>query len=236
MGSQGGYIGRIGNVIHYKMGDKFYTRVAPRKYKQTKGTKAKSREFGMASTIGRVIRENLQSVIFGTDDRKMQTRLVGEIYTWLQVARHQPASAVTQPNFVFFQFSTGNPGLSARWLVKLTVSSPADGQIQIAIPSFIPKSAFRAPAKASSVICRIASVIIDVENKKEIGNAQNEISYTLDQKKVAAQKIIQELPMPAGSLLITGLCLEFCTTRMNQMIPTNDKLYKPSQIIYAVHN
>ena len=78
--------------------------------------------------------------------------------------------------------------------------------------------------------------MIDVEKKKEIGTAKNEISYTLDHKKVEAQKIIQELPMPAGSLLITALCLEFCTTRMNQMVPTNDKLYKPSQIIYAVHN
>jgi hypothetical protein len=106
MGSQGGFIGRIGNVIHYKMDGKLYTRSAPRKYKQTKATKAKSREFGMASTIGRVIRENLQFVIFGTNDRKMQTSLVGEIYTWLQGARYQPASAETQPNFVFFQLGT----------------------------------------------------------------------------------------------------------------------------------
>ena len=236
MGSQGGFIGRIGNVIHYKMDGKLYTRSAPRKYKQTKATKAKSREFGMASTIGRVIRENLHSVIFAADDRKMQTRLVGEIYTWLQYARHQPASIETQPNFVLFKFSTGSPALSARWLVELKVSKPAAGEIQIAIPSFIPKSAFRSPAKANAVICRIASVVIDVENKKAVGNAQNEISYTLDQEKVAVQKIIQELPMPAGSLLITALCLDFSTTRNQLRIPTNDKLYKTSQVIYAVHN
>ena len=43
MGSQGGYIGRIGNIIHYKMDGKLVTRSAPRKYKQTKATKAKSR-------------------------------------------------------------------------------------------------------------------------------------------------------------------------------------------------
>ena len=166
----------------------------------------------------------------------MQTRLVGEIYTWLQYARHQPASIETQPNFIFFKFSTGNPCLSARWLVKLKVNKPAAGQIQIVIPSFIPKSAFRAPAKANSVTCRIASVVIDVENKKEVGNAQNEVSYTLDRKKVAAQKIIQELPMPAGSLLITALCLDFFSTKNQLRIPTNDKLYKTSQVIYAVHN
>ena len=236
MGSQGGYIGRIGNIIHYKMDGKLVTRSAPRKYKQTKATKAKSREFGMASTIGRIIRENLQSVIFRTDDRKMQTRLVGEIYKWLQVARQQTASVVTQPDFLSFKFSTGNPALSARWFVALKVSKLAEGQIQIAIPSFVPKSGFRGPKKASSVVCRIASVVIDVEKKIDIGTAKNEISYTLDQKKVEAQKIIQELPMPAGSLLITALCLEFCTSIGDNRIPTNDKLYKPSQIIYAVHH
>ena len=102
MGSQGGYIGRIGNVIHYKMGDKFYTRSAPKKFKQTKATKAKSVEFGMASTIGKVIRQALQPIIFETDDRKMHTRLVGRIYSWLQTARHNAASALTQPDLKFF--------------------------------------------------------------------------------------------------------------------------------------
>jgi hypothetical protein len=236
MGSQGGFIGRIGNVIHYKMGDKYYTRSVPRKYKQTKGTKAKSIEFGMASTIGKVIRESLQPIIFVTDDRKMHTRLVGKIYTWLQTARNKPASAYTQPDFDLFQFTTGNPALSARWNIDLTVSTLSPGQVQISIPSFIPMSAFKAPALASSVACRIASVVIDVEKKKEIGRAQDEIIYALDQKKVAAQKIIQELPMPPGSLLVTGLCLEYFTTRMHQRVPTTKKLYKPSHIIYAVHN
>jgi hypothetical protein len=236
MGSQGGFIGRIGNVIHYKMGDKYYTRSAPRKYKQTKGTKAKSIEFGMASTIGKVVREGLEPIIFATDDRKMHTRLVGQIYTWLQTARNKPASDDTQPNFNLFQFTTGNPSLSARWNIALKVSKISPGQIQIAIPSFIPKSAFRAPASASSVTCRIASVVIDIEKKMEIGRAQDEINYTLDQKKVEAQKIIQELTMSPGSLLVTGMCLEFFTTRMHQKVLTREKLYKPSHIIYAVHS
>jgi len=236
MGSQMGFTGRIGNVIHYKMGDKFYSRSLPRKYKQTKGTKAKSSEFGMASTIGRVIRENLKSVIFDKADRTMQTRLVGEIYSWLQYARHQPASAATQPTLDRFRLSSESPALSARWNVKFVVSRPISSQIQVTIPSFIPKSSFKSPAGTTAVVCRIASVVINVENKKEIGNAQNEISYTLDQKKVPAQNIIQKLPMPAGSLLVTGMCLEYYAVRHKNTVSTNDKLFKPSQIIYAVYS
>ncbi len=235
MGSQMGYTGRIGNVIHYKMGDKFYTRSAPRKYKQTKATKAKSSEFGMASTIGRIIRQNLVSVIFDMDDRKMQTRLVGEIFTWLQNARHEPASAMNQPTFDQFQFSTGSPGLANRWNAKFKVSSPASGQIQIAIPSFIPKTSFKVPAGAGDVVCRIASVVIDLEKKEELGSVQNEISYHIDNNKVEAQSFIQELPMPKGSLLLTGMCLDFVVTRNRRVVMTKDKLFKPSQIIYAVY-
>jgi hypothetical protein len=236
MASQMGYIGRIGNVIHYKMGDKFYTRSAPTKYKQTKGTKAKSSEFGMASTIGRTIRENLGTVIFDSTDRKMQTRLVGEIFTWLQSARHQPASATTQPILDRFQFSTDSPILANRWNVKFKVSSPVTGQIQIAIPSFIPKTSFKAPAGTGAVVCRIASVVIDVEGKKNIGNAQNEIIFKLDRDKTEPQNIIQVLPMSKDSLLITGMCLEFLVAQYRRTVPTKDKLFKPSQIIYAVYH
>ncbi len=236
MATQMGMTGRIGNVIHYKMGDKYYTRSAPRKYKQTKATKARSSEFGMASTIGRIIRENLESVIFDTNDRKMQTSLVGEIFTWLQNARHEPASAATPPTFDQFKFSTGSPILANRWNAKFKVSSPASGQIQIAIPSFIPKTSFRVPAGAGAVACRIASVVIDVEDKKEIGDAQNEIIYKLDSNKTEAQNIIQNLPMPKGSLLVTGMCLEYFADRYKRTVPVKDKLFKPSQIVYAVYH
>ena len=82
MGTQRGVSAGIGNVIHYKLGDNLSTRSATRKYEQTKGTRAKASEFGMASTIGKIIRENLESVIFDTTDNKMRTGLVREIFVW----------------------------------------------------------------------------------------------------------------------------------------------------------
>jgi hypothetical protein len=235
MATQVGMTGRIGNLVHYKMGDKFYTRSLPRKYKQTKATKAKSSEFGMASTIAMLIRQNLAEVIFDSTDRKMQTRLVGEIYGWLQIARREPASNENQPKLNHFFFSD-SPGISSRWRVNYEVSKPASGQIQIAIPAFIPKSAFKSPAGVSAIICKIASVVIDIENKKELGSAKNEINYALDQNKVPAQKIIQDLPTPANSLLVTAMCLEYIVNRYQRVVPTKDKLFKPSQIIFSVYN
>jgi hypothetical protein len=75
-----------------------------------------------------------------------------------------------------------------------------------------------------------------VENKEKIGSAQNEITYKLDRNKTEAQNIIQELPMHKGTLLVTGMCLEYLVSRGQRIATTKDKLFKPSQIIYAVHH
>ena len=236
MGKQTGFVGRIGNVIHYQMDGKFYTRSVPRKYKQTKATKAKSKEFGLASTIGMVIRQNMDSVIFDKGDRKMHTRLVGLIYSWLQTARNQPASPVTQPFIHLFKFNSIGPGIKARLNFEIKISQPASGQIQISFPSLIPDKAFRAPKRASAVVCKIASVVIDIEKKEAIGNSEDELIYDLKGKKVEAKNIIQALPKKAGTLLLTGLCLEYITMSGIYRVPVNDKQFQPSQFIYAVHN
>lgn len=236
MATQAGYVGRIGNLIHYRVGDKYYSRLAPRKYKQTKATKAKASEFGMASTIGRLIRQNLDSVIFNYTDNKMQTNLVREIFEWLQIARNQPASSVTQARLEGFNFSTESPLLSSRWKIKVDVSSLTAGQLQIKIPSFVPKTSFIAPARTTNIVCKIASVVIDVKNKVEIASVTNKISYVMDKNKVESQAIVQDLPMPKGSLLVTGMCLEFSISQRQTAVPTKDKLFQPSQIVYAVYS
>jgi hypothetical protein len=236
MATQAGYVGRIGNLINYRMGDKYYSRLAPRKYKQTKATKAKASEFGMASTIGRLIRQNLDSVIFNSADNKMQTSLVREIFEWLQIARNQPASSVTQPLLEGFKFSTECPQPLSRWKAKFDVSNPVSGQLQITIPSFVPKTSFIAPGKTTNIVCKIASVVIDVKNRVEIASAINKISYMMDKNKVESQVIVQDLTMPKGSLLVTGMCLEFLTSQRQTLVPTKDKLFQPSQIVYAVYS
>src|SRR5579864_786088 len=96
MATQSGITGRIGNTIYYKMGEKYYMRAAPRKYKQTSATKARATEFGKASGIGRIIRENLSAVIFNPDDRNMQTRLVGKIFSWMQIKQMPSSSGHSQ--------------------------------------------------------------------------------------------------------------------------------------------
>jgi hypothetical protein len=109
------------------------------------------------------------------------------------------------------------------------------GQLQIVIPSFVPKASFIALGRTTNINCKIASVVIDVKNKTEIASATNKISYAMDKNKVDSQVIVQDLPMPKGSLLIVGMCLEFSISLRQTAVPTKDKLFQPSQIVYAVY-
>jgi len=163
MASQMGYQGRMGNVIHYKMGDKYYSRSAPKKYEQTDATKARAKVFGRASSIGALLRKNLSSVIPNSSDRKMQSRLVAEIFSWLQLVGNRPAAENNQPSFDFlFSLNSEAPRLSSRWNVKVQVTNPSPDILQISIPAFIPNQAIKAPPNAVEVICKIATTIIAI--------------------------------------------------------------------------
>jgi hypothetical protein len=232
MGSQMGYRGRIGNVIHYKMGNKFYSRSAPVKYEQTDASKASAKVFGKASSIGALIRKGLSSVIPNSFDRKMHGRLVAEIFTWLQIVRDRPAAKNNQPRFDFlYSLNSEAPRLSSRLNVDVQVINPSRGMLEIWIPPFVPKQAIIAPPATVEVICRIATAVIDLNNIKSIGRHRAEIIYPLDDNEAPGQTIPVELPMPEGSLVVTGLSLVYAVDKDETRNIVSDNAFLPSKII-----
>jgi hypothetical protein len=236
MASQSGYRGRIGNVIHYEMNGKFYTRSAPKKFTQTDATKARAKEFGKASTIGSVIREEMDSIIFEPANRKMQTKLVKEVFSWLQVARDAGTSDEYQPkSLVGFDFSPESPGLKRRWKMNSPIIHSLPGQLQIIIPTLTPKKSFQAPAHTADVVCKIATVVIDVENKTELYSYTKDLIFPYNDMEVAGQTIIQELPPPNKFLILTGIAIEYLVIEYKNKKGTTDKMYQPSEIVHAMY-
>jgi hypothetical protein len=236
MASQMGYRGRMGNVIHYKMGEKYYSRSAPKKYEQTDATKARAKVFGRASSIGALLRKDLASVIPNSSDRKMQSRLVAEIFAWLQRVGNRPAAANNQPSFDFlFSLNTEAPRLSNRWNVKVQVINPSPGILQITIPAFIPNQAIVAPPDAVEIICKIATTVIDIVNIERMGKHKTEIIYPFEDQEAAEQIIPVQLPMPPGSLVVTALSLVYIANKYDSKeVITNDS-FAPSKIIHMIY-
>ncbi|MEJ0081029.1 MAG: hypothetical protein WDM78_08820 [Puia sp.] len=236
MATQSGIIGRIGNTIYYKMDGKYYMRAAPRKYKQTKATKARAKEFGKASGIGRIIRENLSNVIFNADDRSMQTKLVGKIFSWMQIKQMPSAPEQSQFNdLVTFKFSPRAPRLNNQLKEPVRISNTASSSLQIDIPALIPKQFFKASPRASDVGLRIETVMVDVEKAELIRAFSQEVIFPFDDKQVNQQTIVHDLPSVTNCLIITGIALVSYVDKINKTFLTSHKDRVPSQIVHAMY-
>jgi len=236
MGSQMGFSGRIGNVIHYKMGDKYYSRSAPRKYTQTKASKARAEIFGRASSIGAQIRGGLSSVIPNPSDRKMHGRLVADLFAWLQILSDNPTVKNNQPIFdPINSLNSEAVSLGSRWRVEARVINPSPGLLEIKIPALDPKKAFIAPNGAVEVICKIATTVTDIVKLTSIGRYSTEVIYPLDDQEVAEQNISIELPMPEGSLVVTGLALVYAEDKYYRKKFITNNSFLPSKIIHSIY-
>jgi hypothetical protein len=231
-----GFTGRIANLIYYKMYGKTYVRTVPSRVKQTKATKARAGEFGRASSIGRVIRGILFSVIHNPTDKKMQTRLVSAVFEWLQSVGDRRAEPATQPrDLKMFQFADQGPNVQERWKVNLQVINPSSGLVQIKIPAFVPVESIVAPSSSVSVICRIATGICDVASARAMGSSSTELVFDYNSKQVAAQTITLNLPTPKGSLVVTGVSLEYKISKNGYIQNNSNKAYMPTGIVHAVY-
>jgi hypothetical protein len=162
----------------------------------------------------------------------MHGRLVSDIFTLLQIVRDRPAAKNNQPRFDFlFSLNSEAPRLSSRLNVEVRVLNPSPGMLEIWIPALVPKQAFIAPPEAIEVICRIATTVIDINNIKMLGKYKAEIIYSLDDNEAPGQTIPIELPMPEGSLVVTGLSLVYAVDQDDTRNIVTNNAFLPSNII-----
>jgi len=207
----------------------------PDRVKQTKVTKANAKIFGLASTMGSVIRRQMEPIITQPRDLDMQTRLVTFLYQWLLNLKDRKdySKANQARSLVGFQFVEQNHPVLDRWQVGLNVSMPDSGQVQIKIPAFVPSEAIKAPTDIASVVCRIAVSVCDAEQGFGIACDSVKLIFDYNDKPVAAQTISFPLSTPKGSLLLTGISLEYRIAKKGYQHTTRNKNYTPSDIVDA---
>ena len=130
-----------------------------------------------------------------------------------------------------FQFNEQPYFLKERLRVGFTVGLPSKVGLQIKIPAFIPREEIAAPAHTESVICRIASCVIDVDKKMSLGNASTELVIPYHSQTVASRTINFKLRIPKGSLIITGVSLEYQVTHKGRIVTTTNRNFMPSEIV-----
>ncbi len=231
-----GFTGRIGNLIHYRIGNKFYVRSAPGEVRQTKATKLRAGEFGRASRIGKAIREQLLPVIPNPKERKMQTRLVAAVFKWLQSVKGQSAERGHHPSFITgFEFRDKGRTVRQRWNTHFNVSNPSYGLVQIKIPAFVPEESFEAPDQTVSVLCKISVGSCDTEKGYAIGSASTELVFAYNSTTVPAQTISLKMPTPKGSLIVTGMSLGYRVSKDRYTGENTNKGFMPGGVVSAIY-
>jgi hypothetical protein len=231
-----GYVGRIGNVIHYKSGDQFYSRSAPRKFKQTKATKVAATVFGRASGIASIIRGLLFKVPHNPTDRQMQLRLVSAVLEWLHRVGNEPAKPTSQPtSLTGFSFTGKGPYLRNRWKVDIQVTNPEDGLILISVPAFTPNQSIAVPEDTAYVICTLATGSCDLASGRALQQVTTELTFNFNDIKVPAQTLSMELPTPRGALIVTGISLVYKIQKTRYVRTNTDKLFMPAEIVHAIY-
>jgi hypothetical protein len=228
-----GFVGRTGELIHYRVGNNYYVRKAPRKFKQTKATRARAVEFGLASRTGSALRRQLLPVIPNPLDRSMHRRLVSVLFKWISSAERQRSAKVTVPDMLGFTFMEDNHTVRKRWKTSFQVNYPSPGFVELKIPAFVPDESIKAPAGTASVICGIAAGSVDLSTGISLGNFSTELFFDFNNKPVAGQTISMKLPTPKGSLIVTGISLSYMIARKNYKTPNTNKSYIPAGIVDA---
>jgi hypothetical protein len=226
--------GRIGNLIFYKKGNKYHIRTAPGKVNQTKATKKRAGEFGIASRMGGSLRQLLLPVIPFPADNKMQTRLVSALFQWLR-SGYDPVHYCDDVPFVNnFQFNEGY-SITERWMIPLLVTIAKPGLLELNIPAFVPVKAISAPAGTVSVKCNIAVAGCNVETGVATGGISTTLFY--DYHKAEEPEKVVSLPVPtsAGSLVFTAISLEYNFIKNGHLEKTKNKAFMPAGIVSAMY-
>ncbi len=229
-----GFVGRAGNAVYYWIGDTYCMRSLPRKYKQTRATRAKASVFGRASTIASCIRQVLYPVIPNPTEREMQTRLVSTVFEWLNAANgNQEHLAEGLEIINRFAFNEQGPEVLRSWNLAPEMQHSPKG-VRLVIPSFIPKKSLKAPAHTVSITCRIALGVCNLKTDRTVGSSSEEFSFAYDNTPVAENTISLDAAIPKGSLLLAAISLEYTVLTGGKKKPTANKAFMPAGIVQAM--
>ena len=227
--------GRIQNLVFYKLGDRYCVRTIPQKVKQTKATKARGKQFGVASRAGAALRRQLLPMIPFPSDNNMQTRLVSAIYGYLRsIGNAWPEQVDQLAHIDGFQFTTGYTILE-RWKVALIVTRNPEGSLQLIIPAFVPTKSISAPAETVSVICEIAAGGFNRQTGNPTGGFSTSLCYKYNDVEVPEQVIPMPTPMPPGSVIVTAISFQYQMMKNGHEVPVNKKAFMPAGIVSAMY-
>lgn len=131
------FTGRLGNVIGYRVGDKYHLRSMPERVRQSPRSKISGRQFGKASKLGAAIRHALQGLLDSGREIATVNQLNKALLAVLRADDLHQAKRFIPRHFQLLQGFCFNPHAA---LDKLLPAAPGvtrntDGSIRVEVPA-----------------------------------------------------------------------------------------------------
>lgn len=203
--------GRINNVVFYQLGNTHVARSIPAHVRQTEATKARSRNFAVAASAGRILRSYWQLLLPNPKDKQMQGRFSGAIAKWLGQADVQDLPPQDNLPFISgFQFNSETT-IAERLRLPLAVTATGGGLL-IDIPAFIPTQMITAPVRTVSIELLFTAAACGLQQNEYRGGAETQLQTLYNGNQQPAQQLLLAVPVTAGSLLVTVAAIRYTLT------------------------
>ncbi|RPE08424.1 hypothetical protein EGT74_15355 [Chitinophaga lutea] len=153
------FTGRLGNVIGYRVGDKYHLRSMPEQVRQSPRSKISGRQFGKASRLGAAMRHALQGLMDSGRESATVNQLNKTLLAVLRADDLHRTKRFIPRHFQTLKGFSFNPHASLENLLPVTpdVTRRADGSIEVTVP---PMDRVKGNPRATHVCIKAVAVSV----------------------------------------------------------------------------
>jgi hypothetical protein len=218
--------GRIGNVIFYRVNGKGYARTAPRKYKQSKGTKQSAKDFGHVAQLSKILRKSLSPTLPNYSNRETMYKMSAALRKWLNEGKSlEETIAIEKPEF------NDKALFGERFKKELLIDFNTRGKVIITVPRLKIPDDIDAPPNTLYIRLDIAvaGCMLELPAATDAASASIKINY----KEGRMDAIQEELKFKckAGSINVVASSLHYFTRQDGREQENVDDRWTPVAIV-----
>lgn len=202
---------------------------------ESKDTKVRSTNFGIAARTGKALRSALFQQLPFPLDKTMQSKFSGAIAKWLGLQSLAQLQPVEDMQYVYnFRFNH-DISFTELFRVPFTVSSLPSNQFQISISAFVPALSIGAPKETVSIECSFTVAGCALAGGTATGSYAHLFNINYDDAPVPAQNIVLPFLQAPGSLIVITAGLTYTIMKEGKLVKCDNRSYMPLTIVKAIY-
>ena len=235
MGKQNGlYLhGKSGNILYYSWKEIPCIRTIPANVYQSPVVVAQKQANGLSTSMGGSFRRLLGGALPYPKNMDMQTSLRLALLKLLKsgLVKAEPPQEIPFISGISFNKASV---LSNCMKVPLNITLNGPDEFALHLPEIVPLMAFNAPPATAFIQLKIAAACCNIATGEALQNYNEAIIIPYNAETIPAQTKLFSLPMPAGSLTMVVIALEYFTNVHGTPLLVDDERYRPSRVIASV--